>query len=140
MRINALGAKSEAALANVREECRASGSATVRARPPLSAAPVLRNVRRPNASDGRRAPVSDMVALHAVCCMMDRRANALIGPATTYVSGHGGIDVYVRGLRGVGEQRRRRHDLPGLTISTLHHVKLHPGSLKRPTLWCPTDG
>ena len=61
---------------------------------------------------------------------MDGGANADIGRATTEVC-HLPIDVGVARIRVAAEQRRRRHDHPGLAIAALRDVELGPGLLHR---------
>src|SRR5207244_7435645 len=61
---------------------------------------------------------------------VDGRPDALIGAAATDVR-HGGVDVGVRGVRLLGEQRRRGHDLPRLAVAALRHVFRDPGALHR---------
>ena len=40
--------------------------------------------------------------------------------------------VALRGAAGdIRQQRRRRHDLPGLTVTALHHIEFGPGLLHR---------
>ena len=61
---------------------------------------------------------------------MDGAAHALIGAAAAYVSDVG-VDVGI-GRRGmVLEERRHRHDLPGLAIAALRHVLGEPCLLHR---------
>src|SRR5213078_3731923 len=61
---------------------------------------------------------------------VDRRSDALIGAAAANV-GHRGVDVGVRGVRLLGEQRRRGHDLARLAVAALRHVFRDPGALYR---------
>src|SRR5438034_8436959 len=63
-------------------------------------------------------------------CPVDCLADAVIGPAPAGV-GHLGIDVGVRGLWLLFEQRHRCQNLPGLAVATLRNVKLLPGKLDR---------
>src|SRR3984957_3897359 len=58
--------------------------------------------------------------------MFDRRADAHVGPAAANVSRHGRINVRIFGVRGGVEQRRRRHDLPGLAVAALDHLQIQP--------------
>src|SRR5687768_9677974 len=53
---------------------------------------------------------------------VDRLADARIGAAAADVAVHGGIDVRVRRVRLLLEQRRGRHDLSGLAIAALRDV------------------
>src|SRR5216110_2511642 len=61
---------------------------------------------------------------------MDGGADPLVGAAATDV-GHRRVDVGVRGMRILREQRRGGHDLPRLTIAALRHVFLDPRALHR---------
>src|SRR5215213_9299260 len=62
--------------------------------------------------------------------LMHGLANALIGPAAADV-GHRLIDVGIGRLRLLLQQRRGRHDLPGLAVAALRHVNRGPGLLHR---------
>ena len=62
---------------------------------------------------------------------MDGAADGLIGSAAANVVVHGFVDIGVGGLRGFGQQRGGRHDLPGLAIAALRHVFIGPGALHR---------
>ena len=62
---------------------------------------------------------------------LDRRANPRVSTAAADVAGQRLIDVAVGRLRNFRQQRRRRHDLPGLAVTALDHVKLRPGLLHR---------
>ena len=63
---------------------------------------------------------------------MDARADPLVGPAPADVARHGVVDVVVTsGWALAREQRRRRHDLPGLAVAALGNVQLDPGLLHR---------
>ena len=62
--------------------------------------------------------------------MLDRSADALIGAASADIARHGGVDVVIRRLRRVLQQRRRRHDLAGLAVAALHHLQLQPRLLQ----------
>src|SRR3546814_15927323 len=43
---------------------------------------------------------------------------------------HGGVDVVIRRLRRLLQQRRRGHDLAGLAVAALHHLQLQPRLLQ----------
>ena len=58
------------------------------------------------------------------------RAHALVGPAATDV-GELGVDVGVARIGIARDERRRRHDLPGLAIAALRHVLGDPRLLHR---------
>ena len=60
-----------------------------------------------------------------------RPANRLIGSAAAQVAVHGFVDIGVGGIRSLGEQRRRGHDLTGLAVAALRHVLFDPGPLHR---------
>src|SRR6266581_9432713 len=62
--------------------------------------------------------------------VLDRSADALIRAATANIARHGGVDVVIRRLRRVLQQRRRRHDLAGLAVAALHHLQLQPRLLQ----------
>src|ERR1700722_8688765 len=61
--------------------------------------------------------------------LLDGRADAHIGAAAADVSGHGGVDFTVCGIRGLGKQRRRRHDLPRLAVAALDDIHVEPSFL-----------
>src|SRR5215831_16918494 len=61
---------------------------------------------------------------------MNRGTDALIGPATADVAGHGGVDIDVARLRGAREQRRGRHQLTGLAIAALYYLEIEPSLLQ----------
>ena len=62
---------------------------------------------------------------------MDGLTDAEIRSAAAEIAGHGLIDVRIRRCRVAGEQRRRGHDLSGLTVAALGHIDLAPGPLER---------
>src|SRR3954463_10491945 len=62
---------------------------------------------------------------------VNRLANARISAATTDVAVHRSIDVRVRRLRLLLEQRGRRHELPGLAVAALRNIVLDPRGLQR---------
>src|SRR5438105_15745336 len=59
---------------------------------------------------------------------MDRRAHLLIGAAAADI-GDAGVDIFVRRLRLLIEERCRRHDHAGLAIAALRYLVLDPGLL-----------
>src|ERR1051325_4266001 len=61
---------------------------------------------------------------------MDGGPNALVCTAAANV-GHRLIDVRIGGVRLLGEQRGRGHDLPRLAIAALRHIFRDPGALHR---------
>src|SRR5258705_6482927 len=62
---------------------------------------------------------------------MDRRADALVGRATTDVARHRMIDVGVGRLGLLLQQGGRRHDLSRLAVAALYDVEVHPRLLHR---------
>src|SRR4051812_27409398 len=62
--------------------------------------------------------------------LMHGLADALIRPAAANV-GHRLVDVGIGRLRLLLQQRRRRHDLPGLAVTALRHVDRGPCLLHR---------
>src|SRR6266702_557469 len=62
--------------------------------------------------------------------VMDGGADPLVGAAATDI-GHGRVDVGVRGMRILCEQRSGGHDLPRLAIAALRHVFFDPRALHR---------
>src|SRR6266581_1183523 len=88
--------------------------------PPPSAALALTNCRR------ERSTVMSGPFLGRV---LDSLADAHISAAATDVPRHGGVDVAIGRVGLGGEQRRRGHDLAGLAIAALRHLKLDPGLL-----------
>src|SRR5262249_53003343 len=85
---------------------------------------------------------SDQGSWSASLCLrglLDRFANAQIGPATTDVAGHRAVDVGIGRTRGAGEQRRRRHDLARLAVATLHDLAVEPRLLDLGAHRCRAD-
>src|SRR5579859_129749 len=58
--------------------------------------------------------------------MLDPLANAHIGAAAANIPGHRRIDVPIVGRGILREQRRGRHDLPGLAVPALHDLEIEP--------------
>src|SRR5712675_474553 len=104
MRMKAFGANAGDVAAAAKAGRSPSGRARLMTRPPPTAAPALRKLRR--SSRIGRLPLG--------CGAVDRSANALVRAAAADVAGHGCVDVGIARLRGGGEQRRGRHDLPRL--------------------------
>src|SRR5262245_41046326 len=61
--------------------------------------------------------------------LLDRLTNSRVGAAATEVAAHAGVDLRVAWLGRLGEQRRRRHDLPCLAVAALRHVHVLPRHL-----------
>src|SRR5947208_6659339 len=114
IRSHALGAKGAAAAAKRPP----AGRWNPITRPAPAAAVVSRNSRRETCegalmSRSLRGPVN-------------RRPDALISAAAANVR-HRLIDVCIGGVRLLGEQRCRRHDLARLAVAALRHVFRDPG-------------
>src|SRR5215475_15466696 len=63
--------------------------------------------------------------------LFDGVADTDVSHATAQVAGHDRIDVLIRGGRKVIDERYRLHDLTGLTVATLGHLKIGPRLLHR---------
>jgi hypothetical protein len=63
--------------------------------------------------------------------LLDRLTNADIGHAATKIAGHDCVDVLVARRRKVLQQGSRLHDLAGLAIAALWHLKRNPSPLQR---------
>src|SRR5216683_460466 len=126
MRTKAFGANADdvAGCANAGRSAR--GSAKLMTRPPPTAAPAFRNVRR-----SRLTGRSDISFLLSDRSAMNGGPDPLIGAASADVAGHRGIDVRVIRFRRAGKERRCRHDLPGLAIAALDDLEFQPRLLQR---------
>src|SRR5215471_13587823 len=119
MWMKALGTKAFAASASP------TGSLKLSKRP-LPAAAACRKARRETPFVG--STVRDVTELRnmspslPLCCMLDRFANADIGPAATNIAEHGAVDVGVRRLRVAGEECCGRHDLARLAVAALDYL------------------
>ncbi len=103
----------------------APGMTNATTSPPPTAAAPLRKPRRDNAIRLSMATSTQLGgAFH-------RGADAWIGATAANVAGQRLIDVAISRLRDLRQQRRRRHDLPGLTVTALHHIEFGPGLLHR---------
>src|SRR5437764_9285612 len=92
--------------------------------PMTSPAPAAAVVSR----NSRRETFGSALMSRSLRGPVDRRSDALIGAAAANV-GHRGVDVGVRGVRLLGEQRRRGHDLARLAVAALRHVFRDPRPL-----------
>src|SRR5205807_9754889 len=92
--------------------------------PMTSPAPAAAVVSR----NSRRETFESALMSRSLRGPVDRRPDALIGAAAANV-GHRGVDVGVRGVRLLGEQRRRGHDLARLAVAALRHVFRDPRPL-----------
>src|SRR5882724_2622064 len=61
--------------------------------------------------------------------LLDRFANADIGPAAADVAGHRVVDVRIGRMRVAGEERRGGHDLARLAVAALNDLAVEPGLL-----------
>src|SRR6476620_4713001 len=105
-------------------------------RPPPNAAVACRKPRRERFAPGalctcssiRSKIMSGTFALvgRQLRGAFDSPTDARIGPAATDVSGHRGIDIGIRRLGMLGEQRGCGHDLPRLAVTALRNVQLDP--------------
>jgi hypothetical protein len=57
--------------------------------------------------------------------------NALIASAPADIAGHATVDFCIGRCRLLRQQRRRLHDLTGLTIAALRHTQIAPRDLNR---------
>src|SRR5450432_654173 len=62
---------------------------------------------------------------------MNGFANAQVGATAANISRHGFINILICRIWIFTEQHGRRHQLTGMTISTLRNVDLLPGKLRR---------
>src|SRR5579863_2445740 len=89
----------------------------------------LRTVRRSSAA--RDSGSGDMVRLlFDAGGDADRAADAVVAAAAADIAAHRRVDLGVARPGAPPEQRARRHDLARLTVATLHHVDLEPGTLQ----------
>src|SRR5882724_916349 len=58
--------------------------------------------------------------------LLDRFANADIGPTSADVAGHRAVDVGIRRMRVTREERRSRHDLARLAVAALNDLPVEP--------------
>src|SRR5690242_13013561 len=107
--------------------------------PPPASALTRRNERRStgvlvsmNASSvGRFAAARTDWCRRVACCLMNGRANAKVRRTSTDVAVHGSVDLLVRRIRRLREERGGRHQLASLTVAALRNVELFPGFLQR---------
>src|SRR5438309_3519317 len=119
IRSHALGAKGAAAAAAKRPP---AGRWNPITRPAPAAAVVSRN--------SRRETCEGALMSGSLCGPVDGRPDALISAAPANVR-HRLIDVCIGGVRLLGEQRCRGHDLARLAVAALRHVFRDPGALHR---------
>jgi hypothetical protein len=65
--------------------------------------------------------------------LLDGLSDTDVGAATTYVAGHRIVYLPVSRIGTAREQSRGRHNLTRLTVATLDHLEVLPGSLDPPT-------
>src|SRR5919205_3712369 len=75
--------------------------------------------------------VMEVVISRSLGSLLDGGADALIGSATADIACHGVVDVVVRRVRRLLQERRRLHDLAGLAIAALRHIQVAPRLLHR---------
>src|SRR6266852_786049 len=107
-----------------------SGAYPSGAYPSTATAPAIwtRNSRRDEPRSlrlGMAGPLPD-----AAGGELDRPTNSKVRHAAAQVPAHHRVDVAVRRLGIVLEQRARLHDLPWLAVAALGDLKLAPGSLQ----------
>src|SRR5438132_5273562 len=61
--------------------------------------------------------------------LLDRLANADIGPTAADVAGHRIVDIGVGRMRVARKERRGRHDLARLAVAALNDLPVEPGLL-----------
>src|SRR5260221_3431906 len=138
MRTKALGAKPSASAASASPLVK--GRLRLSIRPPPAAAPACRNLRRetsfvdgdkpgPEAREVRWSRVMSASLSARLRGLLDRFANADIGPTAADVAGHRVVDVGIRRMRVAREQRRSRHDLARLAVAALNDLPVEPGLL-----------
>src|ERR1700755_1254661 len=92
--------------------------------PPAAAPTVTPNFRKARREKPRaaRAPLCASSNPWDMSCplsgVLDRRADAVIGPTAADIAGHGGVDVRIGRIGVACQQRSRRHHLPRLTVAT----------------------
>src|SRR2546421_3225054 len=117
IRSHALGANGAGAASGPRP---AAGRWKPMTRPAPATVAVWRNSRR-------ETSVRELIS-RPLRGAMDGRPDALVRAAATDV-GHRRVDIGVRGMRILREQRRGSHDLPRLAVAALRHVFLDPRAL-----------
>src|SRR3982074_3052251 len=71
--------------------------------------------------------------------LLDRFANADIGPTAADVAGHRVVDIGIRRMRVAREERRSRHDLARLAAPALNALPVEPGLLDLGARRCRAD-
>src|SRR6202011_2203870 len=116
----------------------ANGRRRLSIRPPPAAAPACRKRRRETAcADGDRSEAPDARRSRIMSAslsarlrgLLDRFANADIGPAAADVAGHRVVDIGIGRMRVAGEERRSGHDLARLAVAALNDLPVEPGLL-----------
>src|SRR3954470_6890785 len=125
MRMKAFGAKLSGAASLLLK-----GRLRLNINPPPAAAAVAKKPRRDRLVADEGSAVRSGVISASLCVRLrgefDGLANADVGAATADVSAHGVIDVGICRARVACQQRRGRHDLPGLAIAALHDFMFNP--------------
>src|SRR6516225_969875 len=114
---------------------------TASTKPPVESMPFSTR-RRLTFSMPAEAALGICLVMSRSRSLLDCAANPLICAAAADVAKHCVVDIRVRGMRRLCQQRRCLHDLPGLAIATLRHVERAPGDLNRviPVGMEPFDG
>src|SRR5262244_4261419 len=86
-----------------------------------------RSRRRQKRGDRRALSASLSARLRR---LLDRFANAQIGPAAADVAGHRVVDIGIRRMRIARKQRRSGHDLARLAVAALNDLAVEPGLLE----------
>ena len=94
-------------------------------KPVPASAPPFRSARRP----GSLFHESHGLCLHAARGVVNGGADAGVGGAAAEISAHRLIDVLIGWLGGRAEESGRRHDLAGLAIAALRHLKAFQAAL-----------
>src|SRR3984893_11933807 len=71
--------------------------------------------------------------------LLDRFANADIGPTAADVAGHRIVDIGIRWMWVARKQRRRGHDLARLAVPALNDLPVEPGLLDLGAHRCRAD-
>src|SRR6266436_6038974 len=147
--MKAFGAKPSAPAASASPV--ANGRLRLSIRPPPAAAPARSNLRRerpfadgdrpvPAAREARRSKIMSASLSARLCGLLDRFANADIGPTAADVAGHRVVDIGIRRMWVARKERRRGHDLARLAVAALNDLPVEPGLLDLGARRCRADG
>src|SRR6266436_2662862 len=146
--MKAFGAKPSAPAASASPV--ANGRLRLSIRPPPAAAPARSNLRRerpfadgdrpvPAAREARRSKIMSASLSARSCGLLDRFANADIGPTAADVTGHRVVDIGIRRMWVAGKERRSGHDLSRLAVAALNDLPVEPGLLDLGARHCRAD-